>query len=166
MTVKVVQQAPMLKCRRCAGEIDTSARPAHLVRRREDDYPQGKPLATSIIVCDDCLRETERGWQEGSRETYVFVPRPGRLTYGQEKLLWELLDPDTRIYRMPKRVFAQSPADDQPRNVSHAAYDLIRNGYAMWDVIPERDRVIGGPTAWLLATHRAAEYYEKFKEVE
>ena len=148
----------ILQCRRCPRQI-SEGEVAHLVPKRSSGYTLSSELDQCVFVCDDCLGETEKGFQENG---YVYVPKPKAeptLTAREAHLLEQVAL--GRVFRLPRRVMLHDPYTDTDKRCTGHAYHLLRTGYTKWEVVPEADRLPGSANAWMRLTEDGKEFLNR-----
>jgi hypothetical protein len=144
-----------LTCRRCSSDIGEEE-VAHLVAVRTSGYTLTSEFQQSIIICGDCLDVHEKGFNEHG---YVYVPKPKpqpTLTEKEARLLEQVAL--GRVYRLPRRVMFHDPLTNVDKRCTDHAYKLLKLGFVEWEVVPEAQKVPGGPNAWMRTTEDGREF--------
>jgi len=147
-----------LQCRRCPQQISEDE-VAHLVAVRGSGYTLSSELDQCVLVCDGCLGETEKGFQENG---YVYVPKPKAepsLTPKEAHLLEQVAL--GRVFRLPRRVMIQDPYAGTDKRCTDQAYQLLRIGYTRWEVVPDAQRMPGQANAWMRLTDDGKEFLKR-----
>lgn len=144
-----------LKCRRCKGEIGEEE-VAHLVAVRASGYQLTSEIDRCIIVCGECLGVKEKGFNE---DRYVYIPKvkpPPQLMPKEARLLEQV--GMGRVYRLPRRAMIFDPLTNTDMRCTDRAYKLLKIGFTKWEVVPEDERIPGGPNAWMRLTDDGEEF--------
>lgn len=147
-----------LQCRRCPkliGEDEV----AHLVAVRGSGYTLSSELDQCIIVCSQCLDVKEKPFQENG---YVYIPKPvpePQLTEKEARLLEQVAL--GRVYRLPRRVMFHDPVTNTDKRCTDHAYKLLSIKYVRWEVVPDTEKLPGGPNAWMRITEDGRDFLSR-----